>query len=91
MDTLYILEKGKTCKQMHITGPEPSLPILLGDYKIVVKLWGRFQNYPPNALVYFKSDINTTLIQHIYLSKLVIFDISAFSIHVNNTDVTKAA
>lgn len=32
-----------------------------------------------------------TVIQHIYLSKLVIFDINAFSIHVNNTDVTKAA
>lgn len=31
------------------------------------------------------------VIQHIYLSKLVIFDINAFSIHVNNTDVTKAA
>lgn len=28
--------------------------------------------------------------KHIYF-KLEIFDISAFSIHVNNTDVTKAA
>lgn len=32
-----------------------------------------------------------SVIQHIYLSKLVIFDRNAFSIHVNNTDVTKAA
>lgn len=37
--------------------------------------------------MYFKSDIKI----HMDLSKLVIFDISAFSIHVNNTDVTKEA
>lgn len=38
-----------------------------------------------------KSYIKMLWFKHTYLSKLVIFDMSAFSIHVNNTDVTQAA
>lgn len=49
-------------------------------FKIIPKRTDVLQNWHQN-----------TLIQHIYISKLVIFDINAFSIHVNNTDVTKAA
>ena len=33
------------CKQMH-TLPGFSPPILFNAYKIVVKLWGDFENYP---------------------------------------------
>lgn len=36
---------GGGCKQMH-TLPGFSPPILFNAYKIVVKLWGDFENYP---------------------------------------------
>lgn len=81
--------KGGESKLMHpLQQMRPT--ILFKAYKIVVKLLGDLLKLSPNALMYFKSDIKI-LWFHTYLSKFGIFDRSAFSIHVNNTDVTKAA